>query len=165
MILRGAKTFSLCFTVAVSILFYCGAFSRASAEPYMKPLLQLCVGAIDIVAALSSASGSDRVEVLDTLLSLIKPRNTNGKHTDAWISAATSGAMGSKEVGLLPVLVSVIFIDDGEARLRALAILKIFSTDLKNTKYLISREIDLFPTLVSVVSTNDYGNDASMTAY
>ena len=159
---RIHQTFGLGLAL-VLVLLYCGGGSRVIAESYLKPSSQLCIGAIDLVAELSSARGPALVKVLETLQTVIEPINSDGKHTNAWVSAETSRTMGSKDVGLLSALVSVILLDNGEARRKALGILKILSDDIMNIKNFLSRELGFFPALVSVIS-NDYGNDDSKVA-
>ena len=63
--------------------------------------------------------------------------------------------MGSKNFGLLPVLVEIVSSDNGEAREHALGTLCNLSVEENNSMYMGSKELGLLPVLVEAASSSD----------
>ena len=62
--------------------------------------------------------------------------------------------MGSKELGLVPLLLTVVLNDPSEATVKAWEILSNLSVESKNREYMGSNELGLVPSLMAVVSND-----------
>jgi hypothetical protein len=90
------------------------------------------------------------MDALETLSSIIYDDDDDEDDDD---EGDLSESMGSKELGLLPILVSIISLDGIMAREAALAILAMTSIYSSNHRYMLSLELGLVPVLASVLSS------------
>ena len=111
---------------------------------YVSPLPAL-------VKKASSKNRTDRMDALETLSSIIYDDDDDEDDDD---EGDLSESMGSKELGLLPSLVSIISLDGIMARETALAILAMTSIYSLNHRYMLSLELALVPVLASVLSSD-----------